>query len=229
MAGQVVPWALGPYLLGPNTRNQGIYTGDARELAKAIPDESVDLIFTDPVYDRIDDYRWLAETAKRVLKRDGAVLAFYGIGLLPDTVNALRSGGLKYRWNIPHLTPGASGYCDTGPSRYMGMLWMDKSGNSTLRPRLYDVVFTNGIQDWHIWRKNVYGLSLWVNSTTVPDSVVVDFFAGGGTVPAVCKQLGRRYLASEIDPDVAQRARERVRLTQPPLFVPEPEQLELGL
>ena len=37
---------LGPYDL--NT----IITGDARELAKAIPDESVDLIFTDPVYDR---------------------------------------------------------------------------------------------------------------------------------------------------------------------------------
>ena len=53
---------LGPYLLGPNDENQGIYTGDARELAEAIPDESVDLIFTDPVYDRIDDYRWLAES-----------------------------------------------------------------------------------------------------------------------------------------------------------------------
>ena len=37
---------LGPYLLGPNdTPENGIYTGDARELAKAIPDESVDLIF----------------------------------------------------------------------------------------------------------------------------------------------------------------------------------------
>ena len=45
---------IGPYEL------DRIITGDARELAKAIPDESVDLIFTDPVYDRIDDYRWLA-------------------------------------------------------------------------------------------------------------------------------------------------------------------------
>jgi hypothetical protein len=53
---------LGPYLLGPNdTDENGIYCGDARELAKAIPDESVDLIFTDPIYDRIDDYRWLRE------------------------------------------------------------------------------------------------------------------------------------------------------------------------
>ena len=45
--------SLGPYLLGPNnTPENGIYTGDAWELARAIPDESVDLIFTDPVYDQ---------------------------------------------------------------------------------------------------------------------------------------------------------------------------------
>ena len=68
---------LGPYLLGPNdTSENGIYCGDARELAKAIPDESVDLIFTDPVYDRIDDYRWLAECASRVLKSSGTLLVW---------------------------------------------------------------------------------------------------------------------------------------------------------
>ena len=58
---------LGPYRLGPNdTPENGIYCGDARELAQAIPDESVYLVFTDPVYNRVDDYRWLAETGARV-------------------------------------------------------------------------------------------------------------------------------------------------------------------
>jgi predicted methyltransferase len=80
---------LGPYLLGPNDENQGIYTGDARELARAIPDESVDLIFTDPVYQNLDDYRWLAETAARVLKPDSACLVFCGIGWLGETIAAL--------------------------------------------------------------------------------------------------------------------------------------------
>jgi hypothetical protein len=39
--------------------------------------------------------------------------------------------------------------------------------------------------------------------------------------------LGRNYLAFEIDEATADAARERVLLTQPPLFVPQPEQLEL--
>ena len=57
--------------------------------------------------------------------------------------------------------------------------------------------------------------------------VIVDPLCGGGTTPAMCVQLRRHYLAFEIDPEVAGRARERVRNTQPPLFVMEPEQLEM--
>ena len=63
---------LGPYDLDT------IVTGDARELAQALPDESIDLIFTDPVYWQIDDYAWLAELAARVLKPGGNVLAYAG-------------------------------------------------------------------------------------------------------------------------------------------------------
>ena len=47
---------LGPFELGYNDTNQGIYTGDARELCEEIPSESIDLIFTDPVYQNMDDY-----------------------------------------------------------------------------------------------------------------------------------------------------------------------------
>lgn len=57
-----------------------------------------------------------------------------------------------------------------------------------------------------------------------PAGVVLDPFTGGGTVPAVCKMLGRKYLAFEIMPEVAELARERVRNAQPPLFTLEPEQ-----
>ncbi len=218
---------LGPYELGPNnTPENGIYTGDARELAPLIPDESVDLIFTDPVYQNIEDYRWLAETAARVLKPDSACLAFCGIGLLPETLGALRDGGLTYRWTNPHLTPGTGGYCDMGPSRWMCCLWFDK-GRTIPSPRLYDVAFTNGVVDWHIWRKNPLALQRMLNSWTTAGMAVLDPFTGGGTVPAVCKMLDRRWLAFEIEPEVAEQARERVRMTQPPLFVPQPQQMEL--
>jgi len=61
------------------------------------------------------------------------------------------------------------------------------------------------------------------------DGLIVDLFLGSGTTTAAAKQLGYHSFGFEIDPEVAERARERVRDTQPPLFVVEPEQTELEL
>ena len=57
--------------------------------------------------------------------------------------------------------------------------------------------------------------------------VVLDPFCGGGSTIEACTLLNRNYIAFEIDPDTAEMARERVLNTQPPLFVPEPEQMEM--
>jgi len=79
----------------------------------------------------------------------------------------------------------------------------------------------------HDWGKPEAVISKWVDAFTDSGGVVYDPFTGGGTVPAVCKMLGRHYIASEIDPATAELARGRVRNTQPPLFVEAPQQAEL--
>jgi len=77
------------------------------------------------------------------------------------------------------------------------------------------------------WQKPIKAISYWLGCFSHSNAIVFDPFTGGGTVPAVCKMLSRNYLGFEIDPATADAARERVLLTQPPLFVPQPEQLEL--
>ena len=78
------------------------------------------------------------------------------------------------------------------------------------------------------WNKNPEAMSNWLQAFTQPGATVFDPFTGGGTVPAVCKMLGRNYLAFEIDPQTAALSRQRVLDTQAPLFImPQPEQLEL--
>jgi len=222
---------IGPYLLGPNdTPENGIYTGDARELARAIPDESVDLIFTDPVYDRIDDYRWLAETAARVLKADSWLLTYYGIGFLPKTIKAL-SEYLTYEWHHVNYMPTLNARCAYMTfSNYRGLLrYMKGRARPTRHIRdLYIDTYASK-NNGHDWAKNIDVNAKYVSAFSSDCSIIFDPFTGGGTVPAVCKMLGRRYLAFEIDPATAQAARDRVRQTQPPLFVPEPQQLELNI
>ena len=211
---------LGPYLLGPNPENQGVYTGDARELAKAIPDESIDLCFTDPVYQNIDDYRWLAETAERVLKPKGMLLTCCGIGYLPETIEALAS--LRYRWTLGAFQPNGPSRRGVahGFSKWWACLWYDKEGASLPPGHFPDMVVSPGYQGWpgvHQWRKNPAPFISWLRAFATPEALIWDPYTGGGTVPAVCKMLGRRWLAFEIEPDVAERARERIRNTQPPL------------
>lgn len=215
---------LGPYEL--NT----IVTGDARELSKAIPDESVDLIFTDPMYDRLDDYRWLAETALRILKPDSALLVWLGIGYLPEVINALATF-LSFRWQLidRRLGQRPDPFLGWGFTKYAPCLWFEKGKSKLSTPTvdLLESITVGGMNFNHQWTKNPRASHDWIEDFTKPDSMIFDPFTGGGTVPAVCKMLGRNYLAFEIDPDTAERARERVANTQPPLFVMPPEQLTL--
>ena len=220
---------LGPYLLGPNDENQGIYTGDARELARAIPDESVDLIFTDPVYQNIDDYHWLAETAARVLKEKGLAIAYYWAGYAPAVCKAMSdTNGLIFRAPIFDLKIGVASLDGGRGTRNMtrpAYAWSKAGHNFDFW--LSDVVYSRpmGSNVNHEWSKNPSATIQWLGN--IPALLILDPFTGGGTVPAACKMLGRRWLAFEIDPDTAEKARQRVRMAQPPLFVMEPEQLAL--
>jgi DNA modification methylase len=219
-------------VLPPEYLNQ-IVTGDARELAKRIPDESVDLIFTDPVYDRIEDYEWLAQTAVRVLKPDSALLAYCGIGMLPQTHDALRAGGLTYRWRLITRPVNSKEFCGRLLITTQECVWYEK-GHSSPRKSLFDFDMSTSKGRYDVgganWGKGADILVRYVSTFSAPGSIVYDPFGGSGSIPAVCKMLGRNFIASEIDPDTAERARERLRMTQPPLFVAQEEQasMEVG-
>lgn len=218
---------LGPYLLGSNDENQGVYTGDARELAKAIPDESVDLIFTDPVYQNINDYCWLAKTAIRVLRPDSVVLVFCGIEWLGETISALQQGGLFYRWQLILAMPYRNGgHIPGGFSQYISCLWLEKGIGRPSR-QIPDMRLWRPAKGPFRWAKNPDFIAYYISAFSASGATILDPFTGSGTIPAVCKMLGRRWLAFEIDPSTAKDARRRVRQTQPPLFVLPPVQAQM--
>lgn len=212
---------LGPYPLDE------IYTGDARELSAAIPDESVDLIFTDPVYDRMDDYAWLAETAARVLKPSGACLVWSNGRWHHANATWMERGGLTYRWDFACvMVGGAQPMNGRIIAKTNRIIWLDIQGESRLLDYWPDgfVSPDNAALRGFKWTKSPEYTAHGIRNLCPDNGIVFDPFCGGGTVPAVCKLLGRHYLGFEIDPDTAERARYRVACTQPPLFVPEAEQ-----
>jgi predicted methyltransferase len=85
----------------------GLHHGDFRELADQIADGSVQLVFTDPPYDKdsVDLYEDAARVARRILKPGGSFVAYSGQRHLLD-VAAACSRHLDYWWTFAGVHEG---------------------------------------------------------------------------------------------------------------------------
>ena len=208
-----------------NTMLNCITTGDARELSKQIPDASVDMIFTDPVYERIEDYQWLAETAARVLKPGRACLVWCS-NIGQYAVQPVMKEHLRFIIPLTytkiakqHKAFGYKTFLWTTPC-----LWFQRDAqhdHEWLHDTVVDVdtntiVSTNTPPiETYKWHKNPEAYVYWLLRFTKPDDVVWDPFTGSGSLPVECKRHGRNFIASEIKPDVAEQARKRLAVVQP--------------
>lgn len=212
---------LGPFLLGPNNENCGIYTGNAATLVKDIPDESIDLIFTDPPYPKEFQYTYevLANESPRIMKHGASLMTIVPHYSLP-TVIKMFDGKLKYRWTMcMNQFNGKHSRMAMGIEvMWKPILWYVKGSYPQGRGFLRDGIEIAGqdgqSKNHHHWEQDIDWATYYVERLTSPNDIVVDFYCGSGTLPLACKSLGRRYLGFEIDPNVAAAARDRIRFTQ---------------
>ena len=211
---------LGPYEL------DSIITGDARELAQAIPDNSIDLAFADPPYwvgynyghqsdkdmDWIDPV-WLVSELRRIAK----------------VVCVATGMRCRHLYPVPDWELGWFKFGSTGRSGLAGFnIWEPIAVyGKPRRPFYQDAInlpqWNNLTRDgaFHACPKPLRLLEWIVDGMTEAQGVVFDPVSGSGTTCVAAKRLGRRFLGFEIDPATAERARQRVHDTQPPLFEPE--------
>ena len=192
--------------------DQGIVIGDMALLEKRLKDDSVDLFLTDPPYADVDSYERLAELAAAKLKPGGLCLAYTGQFHLPEVMEAMGSH-LKYWWMIA-LQFGGQHFA-LYPRRIQNV-W--KPILAYAKPPLKKA--PNWLSDHldgggrdkqhHDWGQDESEVEYLIQRLTEPGQLVVDPFCGGGTIPAACKTLGRRWLATEIDRNTALVARKRL-------------------
>jgi len=217
---------LGPYELN------SIITGDAKILAEEIPDESVDLIFTDPPYLKkfLPLYYSIFKISARILKQDGFLLIYVG-GYWKDDIMASARQYLKYFWDYivwePHNSPVNWGRKTT--CRNKSILAYTRKDGTGLPVTQVLSVWLGGGEDkrYHVWGQDESQARYFIDCFSSLGDIVLDFCAGGGTTPAMAKVLQRHYLAFETDPEIADLARQRVAQTHPPPSTPEPLQLNL--
>lgn len=222
---------LGIYELGPNNKENGIYCGDLAVLGKEIPDESINLIHTDPPYPKEYSHVWyeLGTLAARVLRPGGSLITLLGQYQLPLVMDALST--LTYRWIgwlVNKKKPTLFGYrivCGGKP-----FLWYTK-GKIKIEKGFWWDTKTSPAPDkrYHKWGQPVDYILNDIELLTKEGDVVFDPLCGGGTVAYACAVLDRQWLAFDIDPIAVEITRDRLRQVQKPLPILRAKQSEMEI
>lgn len=194
---------------------------DFRDALGAFPGGTVDLILTDPPYERsfVAQLSDLGHVASHCLKDGGVLAVMYGQSYLPE-VYARLAEHLTYHWTMAYLTPGGQAYHH--PQRNINTFWKPvllfvKSnylGNCIGDVARSDV--NDNDKRFHHWGQSESGTSDLMERLSKPGDMVVDPFVGGGTTAVVAALTGRRFLGCDLDKkavDVtSRRVKEMVRV-----------------
>lgn len=196
-----------------------LFQGDAVERLRNCLDQSVDLILTDPLYNRLEDYAWLEREAERVLKPDGNALAFVNSKWLPSVLRTVHT-------KLPVLTAvqnTGGGMNGRVIAKSYHLVWM---GSGVVKRYVADgfvaTPWSRPNSHNFKWTKNPKYIGHVIHAFTNEGDLVVDPFAGGGSIGAIALQMERRYLGAEIDREIHKIAFESLRLaTEQPRLISE--------
>ena len=208
-----------------------VTTGDARLLTERIPDASIDLCFADPPYwvgykygngrtDSHMDYLdpiWLVTELTRIAE---VVCITPGIANIAHYPTPL--------WILGWFKPASVGRSALGGfNTWEPILVYGKPKSRFWQDSIYLPVTNQVEAAFHTCPKPLDLLRWIIAGMTQEGDIVLDPVCGSGTTVVAAKQLHRHYIGFEIDPDTAERARQRVANTQVPLPLEIPEQMEM--
>jgi len=180
--------------------------GDFVEIAKDIPDGSVDVIITDPPYPQefIACWSQLSEIASRILKPHGLCIAYSG-KLHLDECMARLGEHLSFYWQIVFMqTVMPTIHPRKVNTKYKPILVFQNVPAGT-KVRAHDRYFIDVIEgqkvekDAHEWQQSADGVEKLIDIFSNVGDLIFEPFSGGGTTALVARQMNRRCIACEID------------------------------
>lgn len=225
---------IGRFNPGPNEdAERGIYIGDSYDLLRELPDDSIDMILTDPPYP--EQYLWtynvLGVEGERVLKPGGWLFAYGGTEFIPQVAAAFGECGLSYY--TMHVLKNSGGWPRLWNKKLLcgyKVIWSYTKGSPSIRRWMGNITSDEMDKRYHEWGQGVGFPMKVIAMLTEPGDTILDPLMGGGTTAVAAAELGRRYIGFEINSIHADTARKRVSASRLPLFIPtqdEAEQAEL--
>ena len=191
----------------------GFVHGDFREVAKTIAPASVDLIFTDPPYDRktLPLYGDLARIAADKLVDGGSLICYLGQYQIGEVINLI-TPHLRLWWTLAVIHTGRSARMNEYGVvvKWKPLLWFVKGTRGDKLTFVDDLVVSREEKDSHEWQQSLEEASYYIERLAPAGSMVFDPFCGGGTTAVAAKQLGRRFLTCDLDGDSLALAKARI-------------------
>jgi 16S rRNA G966 N2-methylase RsmD len=190
--------------------NLKVIQGDFREATKAIPDSSIDLIFTDPPYDEasLPLYRDLTVLADRVLKPGGSVVTYASHSALPQIFKYFEESSTLMYWhilNVIHNGRPARMYHSHVVVTWKPLLWFVKGKKLRSQDFIRDTIISNEPDKiLHKWQQSVIEAEHVISRLTYEgtNQIVLDPFMGSGTTGIAARKLNRSFVGIDKDPDL---------------------------
>lgn len=208
--------------------------GDCLELMKEIPDNSVDMVLTDPPYgmdfqsNRSKEgkkyqkikgdkkpFIWFLRDAYRILKNDSCIMVFTDWKNQEVFKMALDTAGFKVKsqvvWNREHH---GMGDLKGAFAPMHDIAWFATKGKYQFKGKRPKDVLSHkrigGNESCHPTMKPVSLNEEILNSTTAENDIVLDCFMGSGSTGVACKNLNRKFIGIELDDKYFEIAKERI-------------------
>lgn len=175
-----------------------VYVGMIEEVREDLPPDTFDLIFTDPPYaeSKLPLYRELALLGQKSLKPGGYCITYCGKMYLPQILSHFENR-LNYIWTFSVFHP----FSQQSIQRYK--IWenwrpvvlLRKGEGAVEHDWIQDVIRGKREKDHHEWQQDRQTPQELIPIFCKEDGLVLDPFVGGGTIPYVCREVDRNFLA----------------------------------
>ena len=193
---------------------------DCRLGMERMPENSVDLVFTDPPYgkDTISLYADVAPLINRVLKPGGYAFVYASDYWFPLCFNPFQEH-MDYFY-LFHLRGLKQTLKRAFPKKLMVcektlMCFVKKDFPPRDHEWCFNALDSELQRGKHKWQQSTDQAKYILEKFTQPGDTVLDPFLGSGTTLVACKELGRVGIGFENDPECEEIINERLRPTEP--------------
>ena len=176
-----------------------VICGDCLEVMKGIPDGAVDLVLTDPPYPDYDGLRG----------RNFGYVPIETIPLPPTRQFIFWSASKEFPLDFTarHIWHKPNGQS----SEHYECIY-ERNGHRIYRVWRIPIIQYQTLPEWtpHPTQKPLRIIREILLYATNENDLILDPFLGSGTTAVACKQLNRRFIGIEINPNYCKIARERL-------------------